>query len=60
VIAAFHGAYFSRMEKLGAKQLEQALGRKARETPAQSEHELGAAIFGWLRTTEAINGARGN
>jgi hypothetical protein len=57
---AFHGAYFARMDKLGAKQLEQALGRKAKETPVQSEDELGAAVFGWLRTTEEINGARSN
>ena len=60
IIVAFHNAYFSRMDKLGPKQLDQALGRKTKETPTQSETELVAAVFGWLRTTEAIHGASSN
>lgn len=58
IVGAFHAAYFARFEKLGPKDLEKALGRQPKPTPQQTDQQIGAAIFGWLKTAEAINAAR--
>jgi hypothetical protein len=58
ITAAFQSAYFGRMEKLGAKQLEQALGRKPTPTKQQSDDEIGRSVFAWLKAAEAPNDRR--
>lgn len=45
------------MDKLGPEQLDKALGRKREPAKPQSDKEIGAAIFDWLKTTEALNGS---
>lgn len=54
-MGAFHAAYFARMEKLGPEDLQRALGRKRKPTASQSEEQLGAAVFEWLKTSEQLN-----
>lgn len=56
IFGAFQTAYFSRMERLGSEQLERALGRTRKPTKPQTEAQIGAAIFDWLKTSEALNG----
>lgn len=58
VVSAFHTAYFSRMDKLGADKLEKALGRSAKPARQQTDHEMVANVFAWLRLQEKhLNGA---
>lgn len=55
IFGAWQGAYFARMDKLGSAQLEQALNRKRPPAKQQTDEQIGAALFGWLKASEAIN-----
>lgn len=57
IFGAFQTAYFSRMEKLGSEHLERALGRARKPVAPQTDKQIGAAIFDWLKTSEALNGS---
>jgi hypothetical protein len=47
------------MDKLGPDQLDKALGRKPKATAQQTDEQIGAAIFAWLKASEQDNaGAR--
>lgn len=60
IMGAFHAAYFTRFEKLGPKDLQKALGRKPKPAKQQTDEQIGSAIFGWLKSSEAINGTAGH
>lgn len=55
ITGAFYSAYFGRFKTLGPADLQKALGRKTKPTAQQSDEQIGANIFDWLKTTEAIN-----
>lgn len=58
ITGSFYAAYFARFEKLGPADLEKALGRKPKPARQQTDDEIAAGIFGWLKDTEALNGTR--